>query len=40
MCQFKTVENKEDYFNEIPEILIQLQEMENDGLVRLAKTQY
>jgi oxygen-independent coproporphyrinogen-3 oxidase len=38
MCQFKTSwENKEDYFNEIPEILIQLQEMENDGLVRLAK---
>jgi hypothetical protein len=27
-------------FNEIPEILIQLQEMENDGLVRLAKKQY
>jgi oxygen-independent coproporphyrinogen-3 oxidase len=31
MCQFKTSWEKEDYFNEIPEILIQLQEMENDG---------
>jgi len=38
MCQFKTSwENREDYFEEIPEILIQLQEMENDGLLRLTK---
>lgn len=36
MCRFKTSwENKEAYFEEIPEILIQLQEMENDGLVLL-----
>jgi oxygen-independent coproporphyrinogen-3 oxidase len=37
MCQFKLRGRTEDYFK-IPEILIQLQEMENDGLVRLAKT--
>jgi oxygen-independent coproporphyrinogen-3 oxidase len=34
MCQFETSwKNKEGYFNEIPDVLIQLKEMENDGLV-------
>ena len=34
MCQFVTSwENKETYFEEIPEVLIQLKEMENDGLL-------
>lgn len=34
MCQFETSwGNKEDYFEEIPEVLIQLQEMEKDGLL-------
>ena len=34
MCQFKTSwKNKAGYFNEIPDVLIQLKEMENDGLV-------
>ncbi|EIA08299.1 oxygen-independent coproporphyrinogen III oxidase [Flavobacterium frigoris] len=34
MCQFETSwENKQDYFEEIPEVLIQLQEMEKDGLL-------
>lgn len=34
MCQFETSwNNKEDYFNEIPNVLIQLKEMENDGLL-------
>lgn len=34
MCQFETSwKNKEDYFNEIPDVLIQLKEMENDGLL-------
>ncbi|MBC5836650.1 oxygen-independent coproporphyrinogen III oxidase [Flavobacterium muglaense] len=38
MCQFETSwENKSDYFDEIPEILIQLKEMETDGLVILNK---
>lgn len=34
MCQFETSwENHDAYFEEIPEILIQLKEMEKDGLV-------
>ncbi len=34
MCQFETSwKNKEDYFNEIPDVLIQLKEMETDGLL-------
>jgi oxygen-independent coproporphyrinogen-3 oxidase len=34
MCQFETSwENKSNYFKEIPEVLIQLIEMEKDGLV-------
>lgn len=34
MCQFETSwKNKEECFNEIPEVLIQLKEMENDGLL-------
>ena len=36
MCQFTTSWDENHlYFNEIPEVLIQLQEMENDGLVIL-----
>ena len=38
MCQFETSwEMHSNYFNEIPEILIQLKEMENDGLVIIEK---
>lgn len=38
MCQFVTSwENKETYFKEIPEVLIQLKEMENDGLLIINK---
>jgi oxygen-independent coproporphyrinogen-3 oxidase len=37
MCQFKTSWENKRIILKIPEILIQLQEMENDGLVRLAK---
>jgi oxygen-independent coproporphyrinogen-3 oxidase len=34
MCQFETSwDNPKNYFNEIPEIVIQLKEMEKDGLV-------
>ena len=34
MCQFETSwENKVGYFNEIPDVLIQLKEMENDELI-------
>ena len=34
MCQFETSwKNKEEYFNEIPDVIIQLKEMENDGLL-------
>ena len=34
MCQFEpSWENKADYFNEIPDVLIQLKEMENDELI-------
>jgi len=36
MCQFETSwESTENYFDEIPEILLQLQEMENDGLLTI-----
>lgn len=38
ICQFHTSwENKNYYFKEIPDILIQLQEMERDGLLILTK---
>ena len=38
MCQFKTSWNDtEDYFNEIPEIVNQLKEMESDGLLITTK---
>ena len=38
MCQFVTSwENKETYFEEIPEVLIQLKEMESDGLLIINK---
>jgi len=34
MCQFKTSwENESEYFEEIPDIVNQLKEMENDGLI-------
>lgn len=38
MCQFHTSwENTADYFEEIPAILIQLEEMEKDGLIQIYK---
>lgn len=38
MCQFETNwDNPKEYFNEIPEIVIQLEEMENDGLLHFIK---
>ncbi len=34
MCQFKTSwQNKSDYFEELPEVLLQLVEMEKDGFL-------
>jgi oxygen-independent coproporphyrinogen-3 oxidase len=39
MCRFETSwENKQDYFEEIPEVLIQLKEMEKDGLLLISKS--
>ncbi len=39
MCQFTTSwENKEMFFNELPEIIHQLDEMEHDGLVKINST--
>ncbi|RTY92373.1 oxygen-independent coproporphyrinogen III oxidase [Flavobacterium sp. GT3R68] len=36
MCQFETSwKNKSAYFEELPEVLVQLQEMESDGLIRI-----
>lgn len=36
MCQFETSwKNEEGYFTEIPDVLIQLKEMENDGLISI-----
>jgi oxygen-independent coproporphyrinogen-3 oxidase len=38
MCQFETTwENPKEYFLEIPEIVIQLEEMKNDGLLHFIK---
>nr|MBP6758037.1 coproporphyrinogen III oxidase [Flavobacterium sp.] len=38
MCHFETSwKDKANYFDEIPEILIQLKEMEKDGLVVIGK---
>jgi oxygen-independent coproporphyrinogen-3 oxidase len=38
MCHFETSwQDKELYFEEVPEIIIQLKEMENDGLVIIEK---
>ncbi|MBC7748892.1 MAG: coproporphyrinogen III oxidase, partial [Methylotenera sp.] len=38
MCQFKTSwDDTEGYFNEIPEIVYRLKEMENDGLLITTK---
>jgi oxygen-independent coproporphyrinogen-3 oxidase len=40
MCQFETSwENKAEYFYEIPEVLIQLKEMEKDGLISISKNK-
>ncbi len=40
MCQFETSwEDSNNYFAEIPEILIQLKEMENDGLLIIAENK-
>ena len=37
MCQFETSwEDSTNYFDEIPEILMQLKEMENDGLLAIS----
>ena len=39
MCQFETSwENKNDYFEEIPDVVTQLQEMEKDGLLILSNS--
>ena len=36
MCQFETSwDDDNSYFNEIPEVLVQLREMEKDGLVSI-----
>jgi oxygen-independent coproporphyrinogen-3 oxidase len=36
MCRFKTAWDKEDlYFEELPDALIQLKEMESDGLIKI-----
>ncbi|MGG7034630.1 MAG: oxygen-independent coproporphyrinogen III oxidase [Flavobacterium sp.] len=36
MCHFETSwEDKKEYFEEIPDVLIQLQEMKNDGLITI-----
>ena len=38
MCQFETSwGNPEAYFDEIPDILIELEEMEKDGLLVIGK---
>lgn len=40
MCQFETSwEESANYFDEIPEILIQLKEMENDGLLIITENK-
>lgn len=40
MCQFETSwENKADYFDEIPEVILQLKEIENDDLVIIHKNK-
>ena len=37
MCQFTTSWNSEkNYFKELPEVLIKLKEMENDGLIKIS----
>ncbi|HEY4616924.1 MAG TPA: oxygen-independent coproporphyrinogen III oxidase [Flavobacterium sp.] len=39
MCRFETSwENECDYFDEIPEVLIQLQEMQKDGLLLIGES--
>lgn len=39
MCQFETSwENSQDYFEEIPEVLFQLKEMEKDGLLLIGES--
>ncbi|MNK08474.1 Oxygen-independent coproporphyrinogen-III oxidase [compost metagenome] len=40
MCRFETSWNKkEEYFNELPDVLIDLKEMEKDGLLELQKNR-
>lgn len=40
MCQFETSwEDSANYFDEIPEILVQLKEMENDGLLIITENK-
>lgn len=39
MCQFETSwENSQGYFEEIPEVLFQLKEMEKDGLLLIGES--
>ncbi len=39
MCQFHTSWNTEaQYFNELPEVLKKLEEMETDGLLKINQT--
>jgi oxygen-independent coproporphyrinogen-3 oxidase len=36
MCRFHTSwETQEDYFEEVPQVLESLKEMENDGLIKI-----
>ena len=38
MCTFETSWKTEDtYFNELPEVLIKLKELENDGLIEFGQ---
>jgi oxygen-independent coproporphyrinogen-3 oxidase len=38
MCQFQTSWDKENgYFKELPEVLMQLEEMQKDGLITIEK---
>jgi oxygen-independent coproporphyrinogen-3 oxidase len=40
MCQFTTSwDNKEGLFTELPEIILQLHEMEMDGLLEISNTR-
>lgn len=40
MCNFQTAwETEEDYFEELPQVLSQIREMENDGLIQISPKQ-